>query len=97
MIEGKCLVKCTDGKSRVAGICTPPPDKKGYCILDRDDFYILKTDNTPGWKSGDKCWTTDGNITAYDDITDMNKKLCYGGRPIDTCKAFIGPDGNVTF
>ena len=93
MIEGKCLVKCTDGKSRVAGICTtPPPDKKGYCIKN-GNYSILKTENTPGWQTGEPCWGVDGNKHSWED-----SYSCFGATTNELCnKIFIGPDGNVTF
>ena len=92
MIEGKCLIKCTDGKTRVGVVCTTPIGRKGYCISDPNNptWHILKTDNLPGWKSGDTCYATDGTITGW------SEKPCYGGAS-SACNSFIGPDGNVKF
>ena len=92
LVGDKCLVNCTDGKTRVGVVCTTPTGRKGYCISDPNNptWHILKTDNLPGWKSGDMCYATDGTITRW------GEKPCYGGAS-SACNSFIGPDGNVKF
>ena len=64
----------------------------GYCIPDPNNpsFFILKTENTPGWGPGQNCWLTDGTVTGY------GEKPCAGGSS-DECKRRIDGNGNVFF
>ena len=67
--------------------------RSGYCISDPNNpsFFILRTENTPGWGSGQNCWSTDGTVTGYG-----GQKPCSGGS-IDECKRHIDGNGNVFF
>jgi hypothetical protein len=151
LVDGECLVKCLDGQTRVAKICTNPiipinsaiitasvptpitasvptpitasvptpitasvptlitasvptpitasvptsvttTSRAGFCYPDPNNpsYYLLKTKNESGWKSGQSCWATDGTITGW------NQKPCYGGDE-ERCNSTIGDDGNVIF
>jgi hypothetical protein len=97
--KGSCFLpndrqrKCTlEKKSEISQPTSKYPGP-GYCISDPNNksFFILKTENTPGWGSGQNCWTTDGTVTGYG-----SKKPCAGGS-LDECKRRIDGNGNVFF
>jgi hypothetical protein len=65
-----------------------PPVKKGYCHTDSNDWYILKTEDTPGWADGDTCW--------IDEIkTKGVREGCKGGEKLEKCESYIDSENNI--
>lgn len=63
-----------------AGIAPP---KVGFCHVDSNNYFILKTADLPGWDSTGLCYATDGTVT------DFNSKPCKGGGSKEICEALI--------
>ena len=90
--QRRCTLQSQSGTIKQDSFIKYPYPGPGYCIPDPNNpsFFILKTENTPGWGPGQNCWLTDGTVTGY------GEKPCAGGSS-DECKRRIDGNGNVFF